>query len=93
MFDELYIIFANYFVEAKQKGRNGYWLISTHVALDLLGRLYNKFVIEGVKPIEQLPEDKKRFYFQIAKQFYTEKEKQIFASKAAYALDRLTENL
>ncbi len=92
MFDKLIVWFADYFNELNSKGKDGYCIINGSVPCTLLSEKYSQFIKEGISPIEKLTTEKKKKYFNIAKQYFTEKEEQIKASKAAYILDLITSN-
>lgn len=93
MLNDLFILFANSFLEAEQKEKNsGYYLINLIVPMRLLFELYNKFMNDGITPIENIPTEQKQKYFNISRKYYNDLKDQIKASKAAYTLDLLTSN-
>lgn len=79
--------YYNYFIDEKNDGFN---LLCSSVCLLILNGLYNRFVMDSIKPIEMLDEEQKKRYWEQAKRFYSDKEKRIEAMKAAYTLESIT---
>lgn len=79
--------FYNYFIDEKN---DGFLLLNGSVCLKVMNGLYDKFVLDSIKPIEMLDEEQKQKYFTQSKRFYTERPKQIEAMKAAYILESIT---
>jgi len=93
MFQRLHIHWANKFLEYEANEKDsGYFIIQGVIAMQLLNELYNQFIRDAITPIEDLPEERKKKYWAIAKKYYQVKEHAIMASKAAYVLDLITEN-
>lgn len=91
-FDKLYLMFAESFHERKTKGEDCWLSIGLTVPCKLLFDLYGKFILDGIPSIESLNEDKKLFYFNIARKYYVNTKDIIQASKAAYVLSLITSN-
>jgi len=79
--------YYNYFMDDT---KDGYNLLCSSVCLIILNGLYNRFVMDSIKPIEILDEEQKKRYLEQAKRFYTDKDKRIKAMKAAYTLESIT---
>jgi len=79
--------FYDYFIDEK---KDGYLLLCSCVCLQVCNNLYDKFVMDSIKPIEMLDDSINRKYFNQAKRFYTDKPKQLQAMKAAYVLESIT---
>ena len=93
MFEVLHIHFADTFIRWNEAGKSGYDLIKMSVPLTLMNDLYFKFMKDGgIEPIENLPKEKKQFYFDQSCKYYEFTEQRIKASKAAYVLDLITSN-
>jgi len=91
MFNEFYILIGNMFFKLKQLDNGSEWvIIKSSVCVKLLNELYYKFLKDEITPIEQLQEDKKWHYYNIACKFYNTKEQRVKASKAAYVLSLIT---
>ncbi len=90
MFEPIYIMLGQIFEKINEGGKDGYMIIKLSVPYIMLFELYNKFVKDGVAKIEDLPKEKKQKYWNIAKKYYSEEDKAIKASKAAYTLALIT---
>lgn len=84
------MFFYELFYELQEKGQNGYMLISLALPLDQLYKLYIKWEVSEIPPIETLSDEEKTKYWNIAKTFYTDQTTAIKASKSAYVLDLIT---
>lgn len=92
-YESIYLQFVEAFNKANETtAGTGYYVVGLFVPMKLLYDLYNKFMKDGIAPIEEIPEDKKRKYFNIASVYYDQTPERIKASKAAYVLDLLTSN-
>lgn len=93
MTESIFIQFAESFMDAEKKEKNsGYYIINLTVPMRLLFELYNKFMNDGITPIENIPTEQKQKYFNISRKYYNDLKDQIKASKACYTLDLLTSN-
>jgi len=93
MFDKLILYYASYFTELNEQNKDGYLLLTSTVAIMLLHELYNKFMKDGIEPIESLSKEQKEKFWIAAKKYCTEENKnkdRIKASKAAYVLSLIT---
>lgn len=88
----MYVMFGNVFIQLNDSGKDGFILLKSSVACKLLNELYNKFILDGIPPIESLPEDKKINYYNISKKHCEDKDYLIMVSKAAYVLNLITSN-
>lgn len=79
--------YYDYFTEPKNDGYN---LLVSSVALKILNGLYDKFVMDSIKPIEMISEEEKQKYWNQALRFYAGETKRIEAMKAAYVLVSIT---
>ena len=79
--------YYDYFTDPKN---DGYLLLCSSVALGRLNGLYDRFVMDSIKPIEMIEEEEKKKYWQQALRFYPDTETRITAMKAAYTLVSLT---
>lgn len=85
--NNLITFFYNYFIDEKN---DGYLLLCSCVCLQVCNSLYDKFVMDSIKPIEMLDEEQKQKYWEQAKRFYTDQNKRIQASRTAYVLESIT---
>jgi len=91
MFDALFKFYIEFFLKMTKEGKDGFLIVKSTVALKLLNNLYVKLVNENeIIPINELPEERKLMFWEIAKKYYDDQDKCILASKAAYALTWLT---
>lgn len=93
MFDKLILYYGNYFTELNEQGKDGYLILSSTVCIMLLHELYNKFIKDGIEPIEALPKEQKEKFWIAAKKYCKEEDKnkdRFKASKAAYVLKLIT---
>ena len=79
--------YYDYFINEKN---DGYRLLVSSVCLKVLNGLYDRFIMDSIKPIEMLDESLKLKYWEQAKKFYTGQQQQIRAMKAAYTLESIT---
>ncbi len=93
MFDQLYILLAEMFERMKGENKEYWCLLKLNVPMAILTDLYEKFLRDGVEPIEKLSAEKKRYYFDISCKYYTTTTDRIKASKAAYVLELITSNV
>lgn len=84
-------VYAPNFLKLKEEGKDPYVITKGVVAIALLSGLYEKFINEGVVPLEQLPKEKKLLFWEKAKEFHEDHNERIKASKACYVLELLTE--
>ena len=90
MFNELIQLYYDYFTNPKN---DGWRLIGSSVCVVVLSELYKKFLDKGeIISIEELPEDKKKMFWDISGRFYETKEQRVRASKASYVLSLITSN-
>jgi len=90
MFNELIQFYYDYFTDSKN---DGWRLIGSSVCVIVLLELYKKFLDNGeIVTIEELPEDKKKMFWDISCRFYQTIEQRIRASKASYVLSLITSN-
>lgn len=92
MTESLMLLLVSIFRSLQNKGFTGYSILKSSVTLKIFSDLYEKLSKVDVPPITSITEEEKNKYWNIAKEFYTEKEIRIKASKAAYLLNLLTEN-
>lgn len=79
--------FYDYFIDEKN---DGYALLCSCICLQVCNGLYDKFVMDSIKPIEMLDEEVKRKYWDISKRFYTDTNKRMQAARTAYVLESIT---
>ena len=85
----MFLELIKYYVERFNDSgiKNAFLPVKSCVGKQILCGLYEKFVLDGsCVPIEQLSESKKRYYYDIVKEFYSSKEDIIKGCKAAYTL-------
>lgn len=86
MFDALIIKYGQLFQMFQAAGSDGYKIINGTVPLKLLYEKYLSFLKQGLKPIEELTDKEKQFFWNVAMKYYPDKETRIQASKASYVL-------
>lgn len=79
--------YYNYFIDEKN---DGYRLLISSVCLKICCGLYEKFVMDSIKPIEMLDEETKQKYWDKAKEYYAGETKRIEAMKTIYVLHSIT---
>jgi len=89
MFQKLILYYCGYFLNEENK-----WLIfSSAVCISVLSERYRKWIKEeGIVPIENISEDEKLRFWNIAGNYHQDKDKRIMASQSAYALTLMTGN-
>lgn len=91
MFENIYFFYCNEFIKLNSKSKDGFILLKSSVAIKLLNFAYKTLIQENeIIEIENIPVEKKSYYWNIAKRYYEQQNKCIEASKAAYALSWLT---
>lgn len=79
--------YYNYFIDEKN---DGYLLLVSSVCIKLLCGLYDKFVMDSIKPIEIIEKPLQLKYWEQAKRFYPDEPTRIKAMRAAYILTCIT---
>ena len=91
MFDGLIQKYGQWFYKFQEQNKNPFMILCSSVAVILLGEFYyRKFTKEEIMPLEKLPDEKKKKYWDLSKEYSTEKEKRIAVCKAAYVLELIT---
>ena len=65
-------------------------LLNSEIGLSVFLSIYDRFILEGITKIEDLPKEDKMKYFNMVKEFCITKEEKIKKSKAAYILSLIT---
>lgn len=86
----MYAYYTNTFNELEAQGKDGFILIGSTVCVHLLSDLYKTFLKDGVEPIENIPIEKKKKYWEASKKYWGTEPEAIKASKAAYVLALIT---
>lgn len=81
--------FHKYFSD---ENNDGYRLLNSSVCLTICEGLYTRFLKDGIEPIEELPEERKRKLYNESIKYYSSKEQIVKASKTAYVLQLITSN-
>lgn len=94
MFDNVLFFYTENFYKKKDAGDDEWDCLKGKVAISILTSLYFRFTNEEIpfEKIEELPIEKKLFYWNIAKRYYSTQEDAIKATKAAYILSLITSN-
>lgn len=74
------------FIEMFQEDKYGYKILCSSIIVNMFYSLYNRLIQVDVKPIEMLSVDDKNKFWNIAKNYYSDQETAVKASKAAYIL-------
>lgn len=84
--------YAQSFLE--NKSGDQYMLLCSSVFMDIMGSIYKRLVAEKeIKPIEELPLERKEFYWNVAaRPNIDSKEKRIKAAIAAYTINIVVGN-
>ena len=90
MNDEFIMALTEMFFKREKDNKDAYLMIKSNVVLNIFYKLYNKLTLLDVPPIESLTSEEKTKYWDIAKRYYSDKDKAIKASKAAYILTLIT---
>lgn len=85
--EKLIQFFYDYFINEKN---DGYLLLCSSVCLKICNGLYDKFILDSIKPIEMIDEDLKKKYWEQAIRFYQHKPTRIKAMITAYTLEQIT---
>ncbi len=94
MFEGIYILLGETFNIWNIKTGNGFDILKFSVPLKLLFELYNSLVsLKEIQVIQDLPTEKKQYYFDISKKYYQDTDQRVTASKAAYILEYLTSKI
>jgi hypothetical protein len=89
MYNSLIIYYAEYFLNNK----NGFLLLGSGVAIQMLSRLYNTFISDGsAEPLDKLANEKLDKYKQLGIQYHTEKYGVDKVMQSAYVLELITSN-
>ena len=70
----------------------GFELLKFEVIVSVLHCVYNIFMNDGIEPIENIPQDKKKKYYNISKKYFEKTNQRVRISKAAYVLELITSN-
>lgn len=81
--------FAEYFIKHGEE-KTVSFVLKTNVGISVLNSLYLKFMIDGITPMEKIPQEKKEKYWSNACKFYEEIGDRLKASKANYVLELIT---
>lgn len=79
--------YYDYFID---ENNDGYLLLCSSVCLRILNGLYDRFVMDSIKPIEMLPLEQNKKYNQQALRFYQDKPTRYKAMITAYVLESIT---
>jgi hypothetical protein len=79
--------YYDYFINEKN---DGYSLLVSSVCLKICGGLYDRFIMDSIKPIEMITDTEKRIYWEQAKRFYSDETTRVKAMKACYVLVSIT---
>jgi hypothetical protein len=88
--DSFFVMLNDIYNDLQERNYDGYLILKLSLPLKQLNRLYDQMEVSEIKPIEMLTDEQKNKYWKIAKEFYTDKETAIKASKAAYMLDLIS---
>lgn len=77
-------------IYAKNFDRIGFSMLQYEVVVSVLYFLYPIFVKDGIDPIEAISQEKKLKYFSLSGIYFSETQKRVKASKAAYVLELIT---
>ena len=86
MNESLILFFVELFNKEQSKGHDGFILLKSGIFLSVFIALYEKLILVDVMPIDSIPQNEKLKYWNIAKEYYTDKETAVKASKAAYMI-------
>ena len=86
MNESLIMFFVELFNKEKQKSKDGFILLKSGIFISCFLMLYEKLILVDVMPIDSIPQNEKLKYWNIAKEYYTDKETAVKASKAAYMI-------
>jgi len=90
---EFFILFlVTLFNKRQEDNLDGYVILKLDLPQQVLLRLYNKTVSEGLAPIEKLPVEQKERYWKIAKKYFNTQEEAIIQSKVFYIFDLVIQN-
>jgi len=76
----------------KDAGMDYWCIVNCDIPIKVLNELYDKFMKDGIPPIENLTPEEKTKYWNVAKKYHTDQVTAIKASKAAYILSLITSN-
>ena len=89
MYNNLIIYYAEYFLNNK----DGFLLLGSGVAVQLLSRLYNRFISDGsAEPLDKISNEKLDKYKELGIRFQTEKYGMDKIMQSAYVLELITSN-
>lgn len=89
---ELIKMYCDKHLEAKKAGQDPWFMLKHAVAMELFTDQYKKLTGSEIPTIENLPEAEKLKYWNIACQYFTDKEKRIAAAKVIYMITLITED-
>ena len=92
MFEQLIFTIIETHNKLKDVGMDEWCICNCSVPVKVLNELYDKFMKDGIAPIESLTPEEKTKYWTIAKKYHTEQSMAIKASKAAYIISLITSN-
>ena len=92
MYDNLLFFFVKLFTQIEYKKKNGFIILKSGLCINVCCSTYEKLILVDVMPIDSIPQEEKIKYWNIAKEYYPEKQDAIKASKAAYIISLLTQN-
>lgn len=81
------------FIRLQKLEQDPFTLVNSFVAIEILADQYREFVRDGITPLESLTKEKKEQYWLIAKRYFDRPDHRMKASKAAYVLELITENV
>ena len=92
MFNKLIIGLADTHNRLKEIGMDEWCICNCSVPVKILNELYDKFMADGIAPIESISNEEKMKYWNIGKKYHPDQPSAIRASKAAYVLALITSN-
>lgn len=92
MNESFILFFVELFNKEQDKGHNGFILLKSGIFLNVFLCLYEKLILVDVMPIDSIPQEEKLKYWNIAKQYYNDKETAVKASKVAYMISLIVNN-
>lgn len=91
MYDSLLMFFVKLFTQIEDKNQNGFIILKSDLCLKVFCYTYEKLILVDVMPINSILQEEKIKYWNIAKEYYNDKETAVKASKAAYLISLLTQ--
>lgn len=84
-------IYADNAYKRKQAGIDPFIIINGNCAVNILFEYYQQLLKDGLTPIEDLPVERKRFYWMQAKKYHQGARAET-AARSIYVLDLLSED-